>query len=104
MTLNLWNYNSIMGSVEVHILGQKYIIKGNENPDNIRKLADFVNEKLQEVYSISPNITPLKAVILTALNIADELQKLKNEYSAISTSIKAFEDKTEILLQLLDSN
>ena len=91
-----------MGSVEVHILGQKYIIKGSENPENIKRLADFVNEKLQEVYSISPSITPLKAAILASLNIADELHKVKNEYSTVSSSIRSVEEKANTLLELLD--
>lgn len=91
-----------MGSVEIHILGQKYIVRGDENPEYIRQLADFLNTKLQEVYAISPNITPLKATILTALNIADELHKVKREYISASQSIKSMQQKAETLIGLLD--
>lgn len=91
-----------MGSVEVNILGQKYIIKGDAPPEHIRRLADFVDEKLKEVYSNAPDITPLKASILAALNIADELHKIKSEYSIISQSIKNIEDKADGIIRLFD--
>ena len=66
-----------MGSTEVYILGQKYTIKGDEPEEYIRDLASFVDKKLKEVYNSSPNITPVKASILAALDIADELFKMK---------------------------
>jgi len=68
-----------MGSVEVYILGQRYTIKGDAQEEHIRNLASYVDNKLKEVYNSSPNITPVKASILAALDIADELFRLKNE-------------------------
>lgn len=91
-----------MGSVEVNILGQRYIIKGDAPPEHIRQLADYVDKKLKEVYSNAPDITPLKASILAALNIADELHKLKNEYNTISQSMKNIEDKADNIIRLFD--
>jgi len=91
-----------MPAVEVHILGQKYIIKGDSQPEYIKQLADFVNERLKEVYSASPGIVPLKAAILAALNIADELHRIKNECDSISDNIRSIEDKAERLAGLFD--
>jgi cell division protein ZapA len=91
-----------MGSVEVNILGQKYIIKGDASPEHIRQLAEIVDQKLKEVYSNVPNITPLKAAILAALNIADELQKLKIQYNNIAQELKNIEDKTDNIIRLFD--
>ncbi|MCL5062875.1 MAG: cell division protein ZapA [Nitrospiraceae bacterium] len=91
-----------MGSIEVHILGQKYVIKGDAAPEYIQQIADFVDGKLQEVYATSPDITPLKAAILAALNIADELHRLKNEYNTISQSIKHIENKADSIIKLFD--
>ncbi len=92
-----------MGSVDVYILGQKYVIKGEESPQYIEQLASFVDAKLKEVCSTTPNITPLKAAILTSLNIADELHKLKNEYSSVTANIKNIDNKTDAILGLFDS-
>ncbi len=91
-----------MGNVEVHILGQKYIIKGDESPEYLMQLAEFVEEKLREVYATAPRITPLKAAILTALNISDELHKIKKDHKSISQSIKSIEDKADSIIKLFD--
>ncbi len=91
-----------MPAVEVYILGQKYIIKGEGQPEYIKQLADFVNERLREVFEASPGIVPLKAAILAALNIADELHKTKNECATISNNIRSIEDKAERLANLFD--
>ena len=91
-----------MESIEVHILGQKYVLKGEGSPEYIRELADFVDSKLKEVYALSPNITPLKASILASLNIADELHKITDEYNSISKNIKNIEKKADSIIKLFD--
>lgn len=91
-----------MESVEVYILGQKYVLKGEGSPEYIRELADFVDGKLKEVYALSPNITPLKASILASLNIADELHKIRDEYNSISKNIKNIEKKADSIIRLFD--
>ncbi|MBF0558145.1 MAG: cell division protein ZapA [Nitrospirae bacterium] len=92
-----------MGNVEVHILGQRYIIKGDtESPEYLIQLAEFVDGKLKEVYSTAPHITPLKAAILAALNIADELHKIKKDHRTISQSIRTIEDKADTIIKLFE--
>lgn len=86
-------------SVEVCILGQRYSIKGDAPEEHIRRLADYVNEKISEIYEKSPGITPLKASILAAITIADELHKLREEQMEITRSI---EEKAVALSRLFD--
>jgi cell division protein ZapA len=88
-----------MGSIEVDILGQKYTIKGNAPEDYIKKLAVFVDLKLQEVHRSTPNIAPLKAAILVAINIADELHKISEEQEKATREI---EKKADVLSGLFD--
>lgn len=88
-----------MGSTEVYILGQKYTIKGDASEEYIRELATFVDKKLKEIYNISPNITPVKASILAALYIADELFRLRNEQEELARHI---EEKTNRLTALFE--
>ncbi len=88
-----------MGSTEVYILGQKYTIKGDASEEYIRELATFVDKKLKEIYSVSPNITPVKASILAALDIADELFRLKSEQEEFA---KHIEEKTNRLTALFE--
>lgn len=91
-----------MGSVEITILGQKYVVKGEDPPEHILELAALVDRKLKEVYSGAPGITPLKASILAALTLADELQKLKKEYNAVAQNLKAVEAKADTIIRLFD--
>ncbi len=88
-----------MGSVEVNILGQKYTVKGDAPEEYIKQLALFVDEKLKEVYNSSPGITPLKAAILTSLNIADELRRFQETQDNITRNI---EERANALTGLFD--
>jgi len=88
-----------MGSTEVYILGQKYTIKGDAPEEYIREIASFVDTKLKEVHNSIPNITPVKASILAALEIADELFKLRSEQDVLTKNI---EEKAERLASLFD--
>jgi cell division protein ZapA len=88
-----------MGSVEVHILGQKYTIKGDAHEEYIKQLASFVDGKLKEVFGAAPGITPLKAAILASLNIADELHRLREEQEHITKNI---EERANALTGLFD--
>ncbi len=91
-----------MGSAEVVILGQRYRVKGDYPPEYIQELAEFVDSRLKEVREKSPQITPLKAAVLTALNIADELKRTKREFEAVSKDIKFIEDKAESIIKLFE--
>lgn len=93
-----------MGNVDVYILGQKYTVKGGESPEYIKQLADFVDANLKEVCTNIPNLTPLKAVILASLNIADELHKLKSEYNSVSSEIMKIDSKANTILNLIESD
>jgi cell division protein ZapA len=88
-----------MGSTEVYILGQKYTIKGDAPEEYIRELASYVDKKLKDVYNAVPNITPVKASILAALDIADELFKMKGQQDEMT---KHIEEKAATLASLFD--
>lgn len=81
-------------STEVHILGQKYVIKGNASPEYMSELARFVDSRIRDILKNSPNMPPLKAVILAALNISDELFKLREREKNILDFVK---EKTKAL-------
>jgi len=89
-----------MSSIDVYILGQKYTVKGDAPEEHIQKIAAFVDAKIKEVYNAAPNVVPLKASILAALNIADELHRLKAEQDNITTHI---EERTKVLSGLFET-
>ncbi len=51
----------------------------DQNPEYVRTLAAYVDEKMTEVAGGSETATASRVAVLAALNIADEYMRLKNE-------------------------
>lgn len=75
--------------VKVKIDGEDYCIKGAVPEEHIKRTASFVNKKIVDLSESHPYLSRNKIAVLAALNIADELFRLNEEY--------------EELLQLLDA-
>ncbi|MDA8086728.1 MAG: cell division protein ZapA [Nitrospiraceae bacterium] len=84
---------------EIRILGTKYTIRGEATEKEMKELAAWVDGKIKEVIGKSPNITPLNAAILAALNIAGELHSLKKEQSEITERLS---ERTSALSSLFE--
>lgn len=80
-----------MDAIEIEILGQKYTLKGEADKEHIKRLAEFLNTKINEVLNASPRATPLKAVILASLSISDDLFKLREETKELNNNTKELE-------------
>ncbi len=75
-----------MESVQVEIYGQVYSIKGADNPAHIRDLAAYLDTKMKEVEKGTGTVDPLRVAILTALTIADELNRLRVKYENLEAA------------------
>jgi len=75
-----------MESIQVEIFGQTYSIKAGNDPEYIRQLAAFVDSRMKEVKKGTGTSDGYKIAILTALNIADELNRLRTEHDAFRRS------------------
>lgn len=64
-------------SVRVVIFGNEYSIRGEADGDYIRELARYVDAKMQEIARGTGMILPLKVSILAAINLADEVFRLR---------------------------
>lgn len=89
-----------MTTTEVYILGQKYTIKGDAPEEHIRELAGYIEAKIGEVISSSPNVSPLKAMILASFSMADDVFKMRAEEEAVASRMEA---KTEALSILFEN-
>lgn len=88
-----------MPSAEVFILGKKYTLKGDSTREQILQLANYIDERIKEVCSSYPGISPDKALIVTMFNMAEELHHLKAEQDILSRQIK---EKTDLLTEMFD--
>ncbi|HHY14847.1 MAG TPA: cell division protein ZapA [Firmicutes bacterium] len=75
-------------SVRVQIFGEEHIVRGQASAEYIKELAAAVDARLQEVQGNNPVLARHKTAILVALNIANELEKLKKEHEELLALVK----------------
>ncbi len=93
-----------MESVQVEIFGQTYSIKGQNNPEYIRELASFLNDKMKDVQKGTGTVDPLRVAILTALTISDELYRLRDQLSALEETTDAAAKRLLNLTEQIDTD
>lgn len=77
--------------VTVEIYGESYALKGDIEPDRVRRLAAMLDERMKKTAKANLRLSPTKIAILTALNIVDEFSRLEQDYLELLELIK--EDK-----------
>ena len=86
--------------VRVTIYGQEYTVKAKAEPSYIVSVANYVNEKMEEVEnSLTTVQTPLRVAILAAMNISDELFSSNKEIEETNHKV---DEKTMFLVDLID--
>jgi cell division protein ZapA len=69
-----------MESIQVEIFGQTYSIKVANDREYILELAAFVDARMREVQKGTGTSDVYRIAILTALNISDELHRLRSQH------------------------
>lgn len=65
-------------TIEVQILGQRMVLKANDDPRHVERLASYVKRKVDEASAHGP-ISSAKLALLAALNIADDYFRAMDE-------------------------
>ena len=86
--------------VEIKLFGQTYTVKTDAEEHHIQSVAQYVNEKIEEILKKTRSVSTLNVAILTALNIADDLLREKEKrrilLQEIETKSKDLADKIDI--------
>jgi len=69
--------------VKVQILNDDYIIKGKEDEEHIKAVAEYVDLQMKQIALKDPTLTPKNIAVLAAVNITDELFKLQQDYDEL---------------------
>lgn len=69
-------------AVQVTILGQQYVVRSTAPPEEVRKVAAFVNDQIAEVASASKTPDTLNTVVLALLNVSGAYLRLREQNSA----------------------
>ncbi len=70
-------------ALDVEILGQKFTISSDAEEGYMRKVAGYVDGKMQELIQSAKPAAKANVAMLAALNIADEYHRLKDSHEAI---------------------
>lgn len=89
--------------VIVNIFGKEYTISGNESSEKIINVAAYVDGKMREIESAtSGRLSMSHTAVLAAINIADDMFKLKEEQEEIIRTNEKLEGDTQHYIQLWD--
>lgn len=80
--------NKNMKTVKIRIFNEDYFIKSDGEIEQINQIANYLNEKLNQVKESTKGLSEKKLMILTALNIAGEYFELLSKKKAILDHIE----------------
>ena len=78
--------------ITVEIYGEKHVVRGEGTAPYIQGLAHEVDKKMRIIAQRLPRLSTQRLAVLTALNLADELAKLREEQE---TLMQLLGEKTE---------
>ena len=88
--------------VQISIFGQEYSVKAPADPDYIKKIAEYLDDKMREVQSgFSTTQSSTRIAILAGMNITDELFTARQSDESDSTEV---EEKISSLIELIDDS
>ena len=88
--------------VKISIFGQEYSVKAPADETYIRKIAEYLDEKMREVQSgFSTTQSSTRIAILAGMNITDELFTAKQSVESDSSEA---EEKISSLIELIDES
>jgi cell division protein ZapA (FtsZ GTPase activity inhibitor) len=86
-------------TVTVNILGHEYKVKSGGDPEHVRSLSIYINERLKEVQKHRNAVSTMELVTLVMLNMADEISGLKSQQDEHRQIVAA---KIEEMIERID--
>lgn len=91
-------------TIRVVIYDQEYNLRGQLDPEYIRKLGRYVDEKMRSVASRTQTVDSLRTAILAAMNIADEYHQMAARFEVETRQMDSEIGKyTSMLDEVLES-
>jgi cell division protein ZapA len=78
-----------MANISVQIMGQNLVVASDADVDWVRAVARTVDERGRSIRARQRAINAVDLAILTALNFADELERLRLEHRELLDQIDA---------------
>ena len=81
--------NGKKSSVRVSIVGEEYTIRSDASPEHTRAVAQYVDRTIRTVLNSGLVMESHKAAILAALQITDELFRLRDSQAELAQEMRA---------------
>jgi cell division protein ZapA len=76
-------------TVQVDIHGQRYVVRSDLDPQYVSELASYVDEKMRTAAGEVTTADPLRIAVITAINLTDELYRLRSETAGTDVRARA---------------
>ncbi|MFZ0272737.1 MAG: cell division protein ZapA [Acidobacteriaceae bacterium] len=90
--------------ITVEIYDQTYRLNGNDR-EYVERLAATVDSKMRAVSAQGRTVDSLRVAVLAALNLADELARIEERYTAVTStgdSVASIRSRAHSLSGMLD--
>lgn len=84
--------NQSLNRAKVTIHGIEYTLRGTVSQEHLLKVAGMVDRMMSEIANSASYMDERKVAVLTAINLADELERLRADYQDL---LNLLEDKTK---------
>lgn len=89
-------------TAEVKVLGESLVVSGKSSIEYIKTVAEYVNNRLEELSRSYPRMNRNKIVTLGAMNLADDLIKSRQEIDLLKANIDETEREKKKMKQELE--
>lgn len=86
--------NGEKNRIVVTIMGEEYVLRGSSSVDEMRQAGQYVDQLMRTLSEKNVQMNRHKIAVLAALNIADELFRLKGDLTAESSKSQGESDWT----------
>src|SRR5436190_8913341 len=76
-------------TIKVEIYDQAYTVRSDGDPEYLRELAEYVDQRMREISSGTLTVDSRKVAILAALYIADELHQMRKLHEQADEQLAA---------------
>jgi cell division protein ZapA len=89
----------LKNSYNITILGQELSVISDSEDDQVAEVVQFLNKKVDDILHSGNGLKTLNVAILAALNVSEELIKLKGVNKELCDQL---ENRAEKLIQLIE--
>jgi len=89
-------------TVAVEIYGERYLLRGDADPEYVERVAGLVDRKIREAADHLPGTPLAKLAILAAINLAHDVLQLQDEGTKKDSVIANVSKRTKDLIDSIE--